>query len=155
MDIKPLLPKEHVILGIKEQDRRKLLETIAQPLVDDEIVDDLEQFINDVEERESAASTQNGEVAFPHAVSKAAKRLGLAVAIAHEPGIVFDPQSETPCRVFFLFAIPAAAAPNSYLNLLSHLVEFVLAKGKLLKLVQSKTPAAAARTLTSWKRPNP
>jgi len=151
MDIKALLPKEHVVLNLSGDTRRDLLQALAAPLVADGLVTDEDAFLNAVEHREDEVTTQlAGGVAFPHARSPFVRRLALTVGIAQPPGLIFNPSLETPCQLFFLLAIPALA-PTSHLPVLQRLANFVHDEKCLLKLIASTTPALAARCLHTFK----
>lgn len=153
MDIKTLLPRSHVIMNLDQRDRRELLATLAQPLVDDGVVLDLNQFLDDVERREKQITTQiTPELAIPHARSGAVRRLGITLGVALEPGVVFDPESGDPCRFFFLIAVPAYA-PTAHLTLLQGLVHFIHDTKRMEKFRKAKTSAQLLSLLASHKWP--
>ncbi|MDD4097714.1 MAG: PTS sugar transporter subunit IIA [Lentisphaeria bacterium] len=151
MDLKVLLPREHVLFGLPlEGSRRELLRTLAAPLAADGIVSDLELFLDAVERREAEMTTQmTGGTVFPHACSPAVQRLALVVGMAPEPGYEFDADASENARAFFLIAIPAAA-PAAHLPLLTHLAGFITARGKLEKLLGADSAATVHKMLLAW-----
>jgi len=151
MDIKVLLPKEHVVLHLSGDARRGVLKALSAPLVADGLVTDDDAFLDAVEHREDEVTTQlAGGVAFPHARSPFVRRLALTVGVDPPPGLIFNASLGTPCQLFFLLAIPALA-PTSHLPLLQRLANFVHDDKCLLKLLASTTPALAARCLHTFK----
>lgn len=151
MDLKSLLPKEHVHVGVFGEGVRSITASLAQLLDRDHIFGDMNAFVNDVEEREKLISTQAPGtcVAFPHARSQHVNRLALALGIS-EREIVFSPQAEKGSRVFFLIAVPAFA-PTAHMPILKKLAKFSRRRDCLEKLFAAKTPAKAARVLTQFK----
>ncbi len=149
MDLKLLLPKEHVLCSINTNTRREFLAEMAEILVQEGTVTDKERFLDAVESREDAMTTQtDGGIAFPHASSPVVKRLALVVAVLPEPGFQYDEDQLTPCRVFFLIAIPSAA-PAAHLPLLTHLAEIAMTKNRLDKILHADSPAAIHKLLVS------
>ena len=58
MDLKLLLPKEHVLCSIDANTRREFLSKMAEMLVQEGTVTDKERFLDAVENREDAMTTQ-------------------------------------------------------------------------------------------------
>lgn len=148
MDLKLLLPKEHVLCSINAKTRRQFLAEMAEILVQEGTVTDKERFLDAVEQREDAMTTQSEVgVAFPHASSPVVKRLALVAAVLPEPGFHYD-KDQAPCRVFFLIAIPAAA-PAAHLPLLTHLAEVAMTKSRLDKILHADSAAAVHKLLVT------
>ena len=151
MEQKAILPKHHVLLDL-EGSRRDVLTSLGKPLVQNHIVDDLERFLDDIEERERQITMQvSPVVALPHARSNAVRRLGLTVGIS-KTGVSYTDSGEPVCRLLFLIAIPAFA-PTAHLPLLQHLAAFAHDDARVGKLIESTTPARAASQLTRFNRP--
>ncbi len=152
MDITRLLPVSHVIVDLSAKTRSEAIQQLIQPLVDTGIVSDADEFAQDVERRELQVTTVIGNgVALPHARTRVADRLGLAVGILPEGELLkfSDDPTVEPVSLIFLIAVPAFA-PASHLPLLQHLAKFVRYDKKVAKLLKSKTPAAAAKYLISF-----
>jgi len=151
MDIKLILPKEHVVLGLSGADRRAILRSLSAPLVEELTVTDAEAFLDELENREDQVTTQMaGGVAFPHARSQAVGRLALVVGLSKAPGLAFGATAEEPCRLFFLIAVPPAA-PTAHLPLLRHLSGFTRQGALVSRLLEASTPAQVVRLLSSFK----
>jgi len=151
IDVKSMLPKNHFLLHFKESGQDKIFRALAQPLVDDGIVTDLDRFVADVAKREAQITTQICKlIAMPHARSDAARRLGVTVAVTDAPGISFSKEAKTKCRIFFLIAVPSFA-PTAHLALLQGLVHFAQDEKRVAKLLAATTAPQAATCITSFK----
>lgn len=151
MDIKPLLPKEHMVFDVCGTTQRDVFAGLIEPLVAEGLVTSRDEFLDALEVREQEVSTQvEGGVAFPHARSSAVKRLALTVGLTGPEGVPFSSDSDEPCRVFFLIAVPAVA-PTAHLPLLRHLAKFAHAPNKIDRLLRARTPGAAARVVTTYR----
>lgn len=152
MEIKLLLPREHVVLGLGGADRRAILRSLCAPLVQEQAVTDAEAFLDELEAREEQITTQMaGGVAFPHARSQAVGRLALTVGLTTAPGLAFCNAEREPCRLFFLIAVPPAA-PTAHLPLLRYLSAFVRQGSQLNGLLKAQTPAQVVRLLSALKQ---
>ena len=150
MDLTRLLPATHCTLNISSDNYEDAIRQTMQALVDTGIVTDANTFLGRVLKREAQISTVIGNgVAVPHARSRDITRLGLAVGILDEP-IKFHEDDESEVSVIFLIAIPSFA-PVAHMPLLQHIASFVRYPKKVAKLETSKTPAAAAKYLISYK----
>jgi len=152
MDLKALLPRHHILIGLKAKGRRKILEALATPLINDGMITNLEQFLDDLERREDQINTQIGrDMAIPHARSECVRRLSITVGLAAAPGLAFSNDPEKPvCRIFFLIAVPALA-PTAHLNLLQHLVHFANDPRRLEKFRECRTAGPLASQLINYK----
>lgn len=151
MEIRLLLPKEHVVLGLQGPNRRALLRALSAPLVAEGVVTDAEAFLDELEIREEQVTTQmTGGVAFPHARSQAVGRLALVVGVATAPGLVFCTTDQEPCRLFFLIAVPPAA-PTAHLPLLRCLSAFVRQGSQVSRLLEAPTPTQVVRVLSAFR----
>jgi len=153
MDLSKLLPAAHCLVKLESSSRQCILEQLMQPLINTGIVSNKDEFLTDLENREAQITTVIGNnVAIPHARTKAANRLGLSIGILNEDQeLKYSDDGEVePVKLLFMIAIPAFA-PASHLPLLQHIAQFVRHEKKLLKLLKSKTPAAAAKYILSFK----
>ncbi len=153
MDLRLLLPREHVVVHAAVGARRVFLACLAAPLVHDGTVSDLETFLTELEQRERQVTTQvPGGIAFPHARSRCVRRLGLVVGTAAPPGVSFGEEEDEPCRLFFLIAVPASA-PTAHLPLLRYLSAFVRQPARVQRLLEARTPAQVVRILAGKGTP--
>jgi PTS system fructose-specific IIC component len=148
MDLKTLLPKEHILLDFSAANRAELFAACTAPLVASGIVTDAAAFEAALEAREQQVTTRLEEgIALPHARSAVAKRLGLVLVTSPEPGIPFGPTGET-CRLFFCIAVPAVA-PTAHLPLLKALAEFARHPARVQRLQEVTMPSRVLRAMTT------
>jgi mannitol/fructose-specific phosphotransferase system IIA component (Ntr-type) len=153
IDLKSLLPKSHFLLHFNAKGQAAIFRALAQPLVDDGIVSDMDHFLADVAKREAQITTQIcKEIAMPHARSEAVRRLGITIGITDEPGIPYASGAKNKCRIFFMIAVPSFA-PTAHLTLLQGLVHFANDKRRVEKILAAATPAQAATIITTFKWP--
>ena len=151
IDIRTLLPRNHVVLNLKAGTRTEAFAALVAPLAQDGIVTDPEQFLQALDAREAQVTTQlTGAVALPHARSPVVRRLGLAVGVAAEPGIEFSSEWDSPVRLLFLIAVPAFA-PIAHLPLLQHLAKFSRNPAGVERLLACTTQARLINALSRYK----
>jgi mannitol/fructose-specific phosphotransferase system IIA component (Ntr-type) len=151
IDLKTLLPVDHVVLPVTGDGQREIFEHLVSPLCTKGIVSDQKVFLDALVEREAQVTTQvENNVAIPHARSRVVKRLGLALGIAPPPGLPFDPDRKAPCRLFFLIAIPAFA-PTAHLPLLKKLANFAHDPQRIEKLLDTSDLKKLVRQITTFK----
>jgi len=153
VDLRALLPKEHVLLDLPSGiPRAEALRQTMQPLLASGIVTDSDAFLHDLEEREAKVTTQaEFGVAFPHARSKAATRLGAALATIASPGIAYTTGGAENVRVLFLIAVPSFA-PAAHLSLLEHFAVFAQDPSRIERLLACRTQAQATTLLQRFRR---
>jgi len=152
MDITPLLPREHVLIGVGGNTQRAILQELAGPLVRDHTIADADRFLQELAARESQVTTQIvGGVAFPHARCQGVRGLALVVGTAPNPGLPFSGPDRELCRLFFLIAVPPSA-PTAHLPLLQYLSLLVRHESRVSRLLAAHTPAQAVRLLCGLKR---
>ena len=151
MNIKTFLDTDRVLLGLNAESQKSALEKLVAPLAKAGFVTNSEIFLEDLQRREAEITTviDNG-VAMPHARSHTVSRLVLAVGLAGEKGIQFDPDSQTECRLFFCIGIPHFA-PTSHLPLLQLLSKFSHDLKRVEKILGYKTATGVINYLTAFK----
>ena len=148
MDLKTLLPKEHILLNTPCQSRQELFEAVTVPLANSGIVSDAGAFVTALEAREQQVTTRvEPGIAIPHARSPVVRRLGLVLATAPEPGIPFDPDGGR-CRLFLCIAVPANS-PTAHLGLLQALAEFARNGTRVERLLAVTMPSRVFRVLAA------
>ena len=151
MQLAKLPPLENIVTLPDNISRRELLIRLIQPLAKSGIVDGIDTFADDLEEREEQVTTQvEGGFALPHARSLAVRRLGLTMGIAPPPGLNFGPDPSQPCRIFFLIAIPEFA-PAAHLPLLQTLAKMARDQKRREKLLACTTARQALKEIGSFK----
>jgi mannitol/fructose-specific phosphotransferase system IIA component (Ntr-type) len=148
MDLKTLLPKEHILLQTTVRNRQELFQAATAPLVQAGIVTDGPAFVAALEAREEQVTTQvEGGIAFPHARSSVVRRLGLVLVTAPEPGLPFGPAAQ-PARLFFCIAVPAIA-PTAHLQLLRALADFARTPSRVQRLLEVTMPSRVLRAMAT------
>ena len=115
------------------------------------IVTDSLSFLQSVLERENLQSTiLGGDVALPHARSRSASKLGLALGTTTEPIDFPSGDDRCPIRMICLIAVPAHA-PDLYLSLLASLARTLADPDLKHGLLHADSAAQMYRLLTEPK----
>jgi mannitol/fructose-specific phosphotransferase system IIA component (Ntr-type) len=151
LEIKNFVSPDQILFDLNPGSYQEILEQMIVPLVANEIVKDVGQFLDDLRERESHLSTviENPCVAFPHAYTKSATRLGLSIAIPKSEPIYLEGVAE-PVKALFLMAIPRYI-PTLHLTMLDILSHFVKDEVKFPKFIKQRTAGLTARMLSAYK----
>ena len=144
-----LLPESNVLIGLEGGSRRKILESLSQPLVDSGVVSSKDAFIEDLVLREEQMTTVIAkDIAFPHARTRVVSSLAFVVGIL-SAGEKTSFSADTDVRIFFLIAIPHIS-PASHLPLLQFLANFCKNKARIEQLLKAKKPKAVVRALSAF-----
>lgn len=151
MELKDLLPRDHVLLHLCADGRRELFCALARPLAATGIIADLDTFVDDLERREQQITTQvESSIALPHSRSRVVRRLGLTVGLADAPGLIYSESSDEPVRLIFLIAVPSFA-PTAHLPLLQRLANFAHDRQRVDKLLICTSEAQVVGALARYK----
>ncbi|MDF1563177.1 MAG: cation:proton antiporter [Deltaproteobacteria bacterium] len=115
-----LIPEGCISLALKGETKQEIIEELIGMLAADGRVEDVEDCVGAVMEREASMSTgmQHG-IAIPHGKSNGVKELMVAIGIKQE-GVDFDSVDGEPSRVFFLTLSPRNAT-GAHIQFLSSL----------------------------------
>ncbi|HRW18602.1 MAG TPA: fructose-specific PTS transporter subunit EIIC [Dermatophilaceae bacterium] len=134
-----LITDGQVVLDLTEPDRHAATRRLAQTLVDTGRCTDLEQFIQDVREREELMATgQPGGLAIPHARSAAITEPSLVFGRAGQ-GIDWGAK-DGPASLIFLIAAPADGA-DAHMQVLPKLARALMKKDFREALTAATTEA--------------
>lgn len=101
-----ILSGKSVIVGLKGQDKRSILEELVDVLEVGDKITDREKVLEAVLQREEIMSTGIGHgIAIPHGKSEFVKELGGVLGIKSE-GVEFDSLDGQPTFIFFLLVSP-------------------------------------------------
>jgi PTS system fructose-specific IIA component len=115
-----LLPPAHVTLEEPPATKEGCIEFLLDTLVTAGRVDDREQALSDLLEREEEATTGVGfGIGIPHAKTAAVSRPSVAFACS-EAGIDFDAMDDQPAHLLFMLLVPEEGA-DEHLEILSAL----------------------------------
>ena len=107
MEITEVLDQQTIVTHLATKDKAETLEYMAQMFVKAGNVNDKEQFIKDVYEREAIGATGVGNyIAIPHGKSTAVTKPGVAVAVLNRE-IEWESLDNTGARIVILFAVGA------------------------------------------------
>ncbi len=149
MQLSHLFPLEHIVPRLQAESRREIFLRLMEPLVKAQIITSPDNFADALEEREDQVTTEVGHaVAIPHARSMAVRRLAATIGVAPEPGLIFGPDPNQPCRLFFLIAIPEFA-PTAHLPLLRALAKLARHEKRRERLMACTTAKQIHRQLSS------
>ena len=106
MTLMEILSGKSLIVGLKGQDKREILEELVDALEVGEKITDREKVLDAVFQREEIMSTGIGHgIAIPHGKSEFVKELGGVLGIKSE-GVEFDSLDGHPTYIFFLLVSP-------------------------------------------------
>lgn len=120
MEFTEVLKPETIVTHLNVKDKAETLDALADLFVKAGIVDDKEQYIKDVYEREAVGETGIGDyIAIPHGKSTAVVTPGVAIAVLdHE--IEWESLDGTGAKLVILFAVGADnEAAQEHLKLLA------------------------------------
>lgn len=120
MEFTEVLKPETIVTHLNVKDKAEALNTMTDLFVNAGIVDDKEQYIKDVYEREAVGETGIGDyIAIPHGKSTAVVTPGVAIAVLdHE--IEWESLDGTGAKLVILFAVGADnEAAQEHLKLLA------------------------------------
>lgn len=149
MQISQLLKLEGIQLELSSLNKESVLKELAALLEKTDCLNDQEQFLQAIWEREAKSSTGIGfGVAIPHGKSNAVKRAGIAFGYS-KGGIDYQSLDEKPAHIFFMIAVPEASE-DEHLQVLAKLSRMLVyedfrqqlahltSKENLIEIIESK-----------------
>ncbi|MDZ7859434.1 MAG: PTS sugar transporter subunit IIA [Candidatus Krumholzibacteriota bacterium] len=122
------------LFHLRSRKKNSILEEMTEHLEKTGKVSDKELIMKMLKNRESLGSTGLGKgVAFPHGKSLAIKELTILFGKSNA-GVDFDSLDGKPTRIFFLILAPSNRDAETYLELLSDLLNLIKQPDKLKKL---------------------
>jgi len=138
MNLKKVLSPETVWVDLKAETKQGLLEEMVDRLVAAGKIQDRDEVLAAVLDREARMSTgmQNG-VAIPHGKTDVLKSLIVAVGI-RTPGIDFDAMDGLPCTIFIMTLSPVKRA-GPHIQFLAEISRLISQPAEREKLLTAKT----------------
>lgn len=144
MDLSSILNPAIIDLSVEGTTKDEVLRNLAALLLKNGYIDNVEQFVSDIYEREAEGPTGMGEgISIPHGKSTAAKKIGIAIGrtvnpIRWESSVEDDGWQES--RLIFLFCVfvDTEFAAN-HLMLLSQLAGKLGNEARLARLNQCQS----------------
>ena len=144
MDLSSILNPAIIDLSVEGTTKDEVLRNLAAVLLKNGYIDDVEQFVSDIYEREAEGPTGMGEgISIPHGKSTAAKKIGIAIGrtvnpIRWESSVEDDGWQESHLIFLFCVFVDTEFASN-HLMLLSQLAGKLGNEARLARLNQCRT----------------
>lgn len=144
MDLSSILNPAIIDLSVEGTTKDEVLRNLAAVLLKNGYIDDVEQFVSDIYEREAEGPTGMGEgISIPHGKSTAAKKIGIAIGrtvnpIRWESSVEDDGWQESHLIFLFCVFVDTEFASN-HLMLLSQLAGKLGSEARLARLNQCRT----------------
>ncbi len=135
-----------IFLDLAGKDKNDVIAKVVHLMKQQKAIDDEKDFIKEVFQREALGCTAiGGNVAIPHARTKAVKKIIIAFARL-TPGIDFGAEDKEPVRLLFVLGTPLDAV-GEYLKVLARLSKLLKEEKTRLKLLQVKTAQEAYKVV--------
>lgn len=142
-----LVTPERIKIPLASTTKEELLEELVDLLVRSNAVEDPEDVLRAVQEREAVLSTGIGNgVAIPHGKSTALPNLRLAAGVTRQ-AVDFDALDGQPVRLFFLLVGPETAA-GPHIKALSRISRLVRKDSVRERLLSSSSSQEFFQALT-------
>lgn len=151
-DLSTILDPAIIDLQVEGTTKDEVLRNMAATLLKNGYIDNVDQFVSDIYDRESQGPTGMGDgVSIPHGHSPAAKKLGIAIGktknpIRWESELADDGWQET--RLIFLFCVMVDTSfVENHQLLLSQLAMKLGSEARIAKLTQCESVQEIIDTL--------
>ncbi len=125
MKISDLLTKESILLNVRKQSKKEIIEKAISLMNSSGNISDLDRYRKAVFAREKQSTTGVGEgIAIPHGKSSSVKSPSL-VAMTIPEGVEYHSVDTLPVTLLFLIAVPNTKE-NLHLSILSKLSELLI-----------------------------
>ncbi|SCY33503.1 PTS sugar transporter subunit IIA [Alkaliphilus peptidifermentans] len=138
MEIKDVLDRKLMILNLKSNSKKEVIEELINPLVDEGIINSKNEFLEKVMAREAQSTTGIGMgVAIPHGKSKVVRKPAIVFGKSQK-GLDYEALDDKPSYIFFLIAVPEGSE-NEHLKVLSLLSRKLMHEEIRTKLMDAKS----------------
>jgi fructose-specific phosphotransferase system IIA component len=146
MRIRDILKDSAIVVGLKSETKKAVLEEMVQVLCDQGVVVDRQKMLEVLLARESLGSTGIGQgIAIPHGKASVAKELAAACGISRN-GVDFDSLDDDKVYVLFLLVAPEDQA-SQHLKALARVSALLKDKYFRKALVNAQSAADVIRVL--------
>lgn len=136
MTLMEILSGRSVVVGLKGDAKKQILEELVDVLKVGDKIDDTDKVLEAVLQREEIMSTGIGHgIAIPHGKSEYVKELGGVLGIKQQ-GVDFDALDGKPTFIFFLLVSPMDVS-GSHIKALAHISRLLRREDFRLRLVQA------------------
>ncbi len=128
-----------IVFDLKADNKDAVIDELVNLVASSKMVNDHEQLLSDVKEREDLVTTGVGYgVAFPHAKTRSVKGIVIAFGRSNN-GIDFNAMDHKPVQLFFLIAAPEDAI-GAHLNVMARLSYLMKSEENREKLMKASSP---------------
>ncbi len=146
MTLMEILSGKSVVVGLKGQDKREILEELVDVLEVGDKITDREKVLEAVLQREEIMSTGIGHsIAIPHGKSEFVKELGGVLGIKSE-GVEFDSLDGQPTFIFFLLVSPMDVS-GPHIKALARISRLLKGEDFRQRLIESQDSGSAIQIL--------
>ncbi|MBW7572667.1 PTS sugar transporter subunit IIA [Caproiciproducens faecalis] len=140
MELKDILDSNIISVGLEADSKEDALRKMSQMLLENKNIDNVDQFVEDIFEREKIGVTGIGNgVAIPHGKSDSVKQVGIAIAVLKTP-IKWETLDGKDVKTIFLFCVSNENdAAHDHLFLLSKIAKKIADDEFLAKINSAKT----------------
>ena len=151
MRIRDILKESAILVGLKADTKKAVLEEMVQVLADQGAVSDKQKMLEVLLARESLGSTGIGQgIAIPHGKAGCAKELTAACGISRA-GVDFDALDDDKVHVLFLLVAPEDQA-SAHLKALARVSALLKDKYFRKALISAENVADVLRVLDQEER---
>lgn len=141
MNLTEVLDERAISLSLEASDMRGVVEALVDLLAPTGVISDRDAVVSDILKREDVMSTGiGGGIAIPHAQSKGASRLAVALARTRRD-IDFNSLDGRPVGLFFLVVGPEER--GGYIRVLARISRLLYSGDLQRSLAQARTSAEA------------
>jgi CPA1 family monovalent cation:H+ antiporter len=138
-DLCKYIPVENICTKLKSCTKDDVLREMVQILADSGDIEDVEQTLKEIMDREQAMTTGLGKgIATPHARTNLVDTIKIAVGVKRE-GIDFDALDGASVKIFFMILSPKNA-PKPHLQVLSAISRLMNEPGTQVSLLNADSP---------------
>lgn len=152
LNLNSILDPAIIDLAVEGTTKDEVLRNLAKRLLDNGYIDNVDQFVSDIYEREAEGPTGMGDgISIPHGKSSAAKKIGIAIGrtvnpVRWESSVSDDGWQES--RLIFLFCVFVDTEfAENHLMLLSQLAGKLGDEARLARLNECKSAQEIVDTI--------
>ncbi len=150
MDVKEIIDINTIKTDLDVENKDEALRELAELLLENNYITDVDGFLNDIYAREAAGKTGIGNhIAIPHGNSEFVKKIGVAIGITRKD-IPWETLDGRGVKLIILFAVGKNNdGAQSHLKLLSSFARKLGNEEVTAKLLQAENPESVKAVLTS------
>ena len=150
MDVKEIIDINTIKTDLDLENKDEALREVAELLLENNYITDVDGFLNDIYAREAAGKTGIGNhIAIPHGNSEFVKKIGVAIGITRKD-IPWETLDGRGVKLIILFAVGKNNdGAQSHLKLLSSFARKLGNEEVTAKLLQAENPESVKAVLTS------